>query len=298
MTAEGWGGEMGVGGRAAKCDKIESGSGTEQAEAERKRGAELAEGEAERIPMRWKTERKDRLNIKELGPSEEVEAATEETRGEAAGMDVTEADQGRDSGVINGDEKEEGAWEKGTEMEELLDIETDPFGKEDNGLDAEWEERVRRIPVRIARPPAEQQQRAKIWELLLEIEFEPEEPDEGRVTEALNWLQNLPEGILDHEQFVAQSFSTYLPAWEQLLENSPRESAKAVLSWLRRGFKPRFVGTEGAKQQKPDIVRAILMRIVPKEQVKVFLSGKYLHKVQFYQSHVILRKRGLFERRD
>jgi hypothetical protein len=232
--------------------------------------------------MSERTDRGKGQNSQGLGQKVQPEAALEEEAGGATAGDVVcKDDQNRGGGDLNGCGMEGGEGENGTEAEELLDEEIDPLEKEGTGPDAEWEEMIRNIPVRVAQPPSAQQQRAKIQELLKALESEPDEPDEGRMEEALNWLRNLPDGIRNHEQFVAQSFSSHLPAWEQLLEKSPRKSAKAVLNWLRRGFKPRFVGTQGAKLQRRNIVEAMLARVVPKGQVEIYLSGKYPHKVQF-----------------
>lgn len=54
-----------------------------------------------------------------------------------------------------------------------------------------------------------------------------------------------------------------------------------VLSWLRRGFKPKFVGMKDAKPQKRAIVESMLRRVVPKARVGALLEGKLPHKVEF-----------------
>lgn len=99
--------------------------------------------------------------------------------------------------------------------------------------------------------------------LINQLESEPKEPSKAGVEDARSWLAKLPKGILNHEEFVACSFAQYLPAWEELLKNSPRKSAKAVLGGLRRGFKPRFVETKEAKPQKRVIVESMLRKVVP-----------------------------------
>jgi hypothetical protein len=161
-------------------------------------------------------------------------------------------------------------------------LEADPLGKATaGGPDAEWESRIRGLQVRTAEVPGANEQRARIKEMLAAIEREPMEPSEHGKAEAVGWLNDLPNRVLDHNNFVACSFADYLPAWEELLENSPRRSAKLVLSWLRKGFRPRFVEAEGAKPKKRAIVEAMLRKVVPKGKVESFLTGKLPHKVEF-----------------
>jgi hypothetical protein len=62
---------------------------------------------------------------------------------------------------------------------------------------------------------------------------------------------------------VASGFSHYYPAWHELLKDSGRKSAKAVLSWIKNGFKPRFEGTANAKPEKWKVVLQMLQKVVP-----------------------------------
>jgi hypothetical protein len=66
-----------------------------------------------------------------------------------------------------------------------------------------------------------------------------------------------------------------------LLKGVKRKSARAVLSWVKRGFKPRFAGTERAKPTKKEIVVAMLRRVVAGEEIPRLLSGKLPHRVAF-----------------
>jgi hypothetical protein len=170
----------------------------------------------------------------------------------------------------------------GADESDLLDLETDPLGTTTaEGPDAEWERRNMKLQVRTAEVPEANEQRARTREVLTSIENEPTEPSEIGKAEVAEWLKDLPNRVLDHNSFVAYSFAGQLPAWKELLENSPRKSAKSVLSWLRKGFRPRFVGAEGAKQKKRAIVEAMLRKVVPKGKVELYLSGKLPHKVDF-----------------
>jgi hypothetical protein len=171
--------------------------------------------------------------------------------------------------------------ESGEGEEELLDPEIDPLESPDQGPDVAWEKEIRSIPVRVAKVPPADQQRERIRGIIEKLETDRGEPSEARADEAKDWLSNLPKGILDHEQFVACSFAQYLPAWEELLKDSPRKSAKAVLSWLSKGFKPRFVGTERARPQKRTIVESMLRKVVPKSRIEPMLTGRLPHQITF-----------------
>jgi hypothetical protein len=70
-----------------------------------------------------------------------------------------------------------------------------------------------------------------------------------------DWLQNVREQTHDPEQFVAGSFNRHLPAWEELLKDSSRESSQKVLKILRAGVKPQFVGTRETEPKKLEQVR-------------------------------------------
>jgi hypothetical protein len=75
-------------------------------------------------------------------------------------------------------------------------------------------------------------------ELLTMLDGEPENPNPEF------WFKNLPDLLLDHNQFVASSFASHLPAWQEMLRNSSRKLAKSVPDWLEKGFKPKFVGQQ------------------------------------------------------
>jgi hypothetical protein len=113
------------------------------------------------------------------------------------------------------------------------------------------------------------------------IRSEPEVLTDLHQVEAEQLLADFPGLLRDVEGFVAGSFTSCLAAWETMLENSNRKSSKKVLSWLRAGFKPRFVGTDGAKESKRKIVVGMLRRVVPLGDIPKMLSGKFPHPVQF-----------------
>jgi hypothetical protein len=70
------------------------------------------------------------------------------------------------------------------------------------------------------------------------------------------------------------------------LKGAKKKSAKTILGWIRRGFKPKFSGTKGAKPAKTKIVVAMLRKVVRSERIPEMLSGKPMHRVEFanYQS--------------
>jgi hypothetical protein len=96
-----------------------------------------------------------------------------------------------------------------------------------------------------------------------------------------DWLRNVNEHTLDPEEFVAGSFNRHLPAWEELLKGSTRESSKRVLKILKAGVKPQFVGTGETEQKKLDQVRGMLRRVVAPGQVEGMLEGQVPHEVEF-----------------
>jgi hypothetical protein len=160
-------------------------------------------------------------------------------------------------------------------------MEADPVEENSRGPDAEWEAQIRSLLVRSAKVPDEETQRARMKEILRTLDTEPPELDKYRREEARDWLDNISSRVPDYNQFVASSFADHLPAWQELLGDSKRKSAKMVLGWLRRGFKPKLVGTKLAKPQKQVIVENMLRRVVSKEQVGIMLEGKLPHKVEF-----------------
>lgn len=53
------------------------------------------------------------------------------------------------------------------------------------------------------------------------------------------------------------------------------------MPWLESGFKPRFSGTENAKEAKRQIVIAMLRKAAPHEEIPNLLSEKYPHQIAF-----------------
>jgi hypothetical protein len=96
-----------------------------------------------------------------------------------------------------------------------------------------------------------------------------------------DWLRNVNEHPLDPEEFVAGSFNRHLPAWEELLKGSTKESSQRVLKIPKAGVKPRFVGTGETEPKKLDQVREMLRRVVPPGRVESMLEGQVPHEVEF-----------------
>jgi hypothetical protein len=187
------------------------------------------------------------------------------------------------------DEGEEGL----KQFEPEIDIEKDPFQScQSVKPDKEWEHMIRAIKVRKSDVPSPEEQRQRIRWILGVLESESEEPSESQVQEALRWIQNMQNLIPDHEKFVAYSFQLFYPAWEELLKGVGRKSAKAVLSWIKKGFKPRFGGTEKAEPAKREIVIAMLQKVVHAERFSELLSGKLPHRVAFNNHQSLYRKWG------
>jgi hypothetical protein len=138
-------------------------------------------------------------------------------------------------------------------------------------------------------PNADDQRKRVRWILSL-IDSSKGEPSAAQVRETTEWLQSIRSHIPDHNQFVASSFQLFYPAWEELFKGVKRKSAKTVLGWIRRGYKPKFAGTAGAKPAKREIVVAMLRKVVAPERIPEFLSGRFPHRVAFANHQSLFKK--------
>lgn len=96
-----------------------------------------------------------------------------------------------------------------------------------------------------------------------------------------HWLRNVNEHTHDPEKFVAGSFNRHLPAWEELLQGSKRESSQQVLKILKSGVKPQFIGTGETEPKKLEQVKSMLRRAVAPGSVEGMLNGQVPHEVEF-----------------
>jgi hypothetical protein len=194
--------------------------------------------------------------------------------------------------VIMRDRESDAEGEEGLkEFEPELDIKTDPFQIEfETEREAGWEDRIRKITARESKPPEPEEKRKRIREIIDMMNSEAGEPTEQQVWEALEWIRSMQSIAPDHEEFVAANFQHYYPAWQELLKRVKRKSAKAVLSWIRKGFKPRFKGTQDAKQSKREIVVGMLRKVVPPARIPEMLSGKLPHQVEFANHQSLYKK--------
>ena len=104
---------------------------------------------------------------------------------------------------------------------------------------------------------------------------------DGEKKELTDWIENIEVHAFDPDKFVAGSFGRHLPAWEELLKDSKRESSKRVLKMLGTGVKPQFIGTAEADPRKRDQVRAMLARTVSPSEVDAKLDGQVPQQVEF-----------------
>lgn len=226
-----------------------------------------------------------------LGSSwETLRATPEESRG--AGL--------QDEGKSSDDEPEESlermegmnseepdfqqAGEEGApdQSEDVVDETVDPFHLVlPSKSEHEIEDELSRITARCSEAPSAQDQVDAVRILLNLIEKEPAETSPTLVSQAQEILSDLTNRIPSHERFVASSFQTYFPAWEELLKQSSRKSSKSVLSWLKYGFRPRFDGPEKARPDKLRIVEAMLSKVVGAGKVRKFLRGKRPQRIEF-----------------
>jgi hypothetical protein len=105
--------------------------------------------------------------------------------------------------------------------------------------------------------------------------------DESSLPEAEALLASLPSLLRNLDNFVAGSCISCHAAWSALLSKSKRRSAKNVLSWLRHGVKPEFVGAAAAKPLKVNQVVGMLRRQVPASDIPHMLLGNEPHRVSF-----------------
>jgi hypothetical protein len=160
------------------------------------------------------------------------------------------------------EERDEIMGEEGPcEPEPDIDLAFEPLSAaESEAPNKEWGDMIRSIQVRKPNVPSEQEMRTRMRWLLNLLNAEKEEPNEEQVRQAASWLEDIQSWIPNHEEFVASNFSSFYPAWHELLKGANRKSAKTVLSWIKKGFKPRFAGIGQAKHSKKEIVVAMLRK--------------------------------------
>ena len=104
------------------------------------------------------------------------------------------------------------------------------------------------------------------------------------------WTLRMLEMAPDPKEMIGGSMSASAAATEYLLQQTSSQSkqARKVLEWLRTGMKFELVGTDHASQEKAphrkrnlEVVRKMLQRVVGKDRVEEYLSGKSPLKVQF-----------------
>jgi hypothetical protein len=125
------------------------------------------------------------------------------------------------------------------------------------------------------------EQRQKVSDLLEKIRNVSIGSDPASRDEAEDILSSLPDTLRNPDHFVAGGFTSSYPAWEALLQNSKRKSAKTVLGWLRKGVKPQSVGSAEAKENKRALVVGMLKRQVPAKNIPNMLSGDRPHPIAF-----------------
>jgi hypothetical protein len=151
---------------------------------------------------------------------------------------------------------------------------------------------IRAIKVRKPKVPSPEEQKQRVRWILGVLDNESEEPTEAQVQEAIGWIEHMQSLVPDHEKLTASSFQHFYPAWEELLKGVGRKSARAVLSWVKKGFKPRFAGTEKADPAKREIVIAMLRKVVHADRIPELLSGKLPHRIEFSNHQSLYRKWG------
>ena len=163
-----------------------------------------------------------------------------------------------------------------------IDLETDPLTGPGNSSEAsEWNfEFFSRFTPRVPEVRDTEELARELRSLLMEIEAGPE-ISAMQEEELTAWLKSVEEKVHPVEGFVAGCFGRHLRVWEELLKDSTRPASKTVLSWLRHGIKPSFVGTAQCDPKKLERVRLMLRRTVGEAKVDEWLSGDVPHPVEF-----------------
>jgi hypothetical protein len=126
--------------------------------------------------------------------------------------------------------------------------------------------------------------RARVREVLDQMENSPKVFSEEQIASSEAFLETIEKNILKAEEFVAGSFQNSYPAWQELLRDSTRQSSRKVLKWVKEGVKPIFEGVVNTEQAKLNRVRGLLRHAVPKGQVEAYLKGEIPHQIEF-QNH-------------
>jgi hypothetical protein len=168
--------------------------------------------------------------------------------------------------------------------EDLLDLDADPLVEQGEGPSHQRLDQVDQIRPRKLTAPEPETQAKAVKDILKAIESEPDEPGPTMIAETEKAIENLQECFPNAEQFVAGSFQAFLPAWQALLSGSKRASSRQVLTWLKHGFVPKFVGTTDAPERNKKAVSAMLKKVMTAEQAEKYLQAKYPGRVEF-KSH-------------
>lgn len=104
---------------------------------------------------------------------------------------------------------------------------------------------------------------------------------DARESSLLAWLESIETQVHPVGDFGAGCFSRHLPVWEELMKDSSRLSSKTVLSRVRNGIKPTFVGTAQCDPKKLESVKLMLRRTVGGSKVDEWLLGDVPHPVKF-----------------
>lgn len=104
-------------------------------------------------------------------------------------------------------------------------------------------ERLSSLIVREHEARSDEGLRKGVREVLREMETSDLSDVLEREAADQKFLDEVKEHILDAEQFVAGSFKNNLAAWEELLQESKRQSSQKVLKWIKEGVQPTFEGT-------------------------------------------------------
>jgi hypothetical protein len=172
----------------------------------------------------------------------------------------------------------------GEESPDAIDWENDPLesSREASGASLKWTHSFfSQFEPRKPSLPDDDSLRQNLSEILAEIEAGPPVSNQEEVTERLTeWLRSVKEKIHHVDDFVAGSFSRHVAAWEELLSKSSWPASRKVLSWLRSGIKPSFVGTAECDPKKLERVRRMLRRVIGESRVDEWLSGQVSHPVE------------------
>lgn len=141
-------------------------------------------------------------------------------------------------------------------------------------------ETLSRLQVRKSVHEPESELRAGVRNVLNAMSQPPESFGGQTKAENERFLDSIKDHVRNADEFVAGTFGNASAAWEELLQESKRQSSKTVLKWIKEGVKPVFEGVANCEPAKLNKVRGLLRHSVPSGRVEELLRGVLPHEIE------------------